>query len=82
MRVLVNYVLRDGCWQVHCVAEDDARSPISDRITVEASGAGPGEIQRTATALRHWGRGSSFIDVNHEGRKLLHIWTLPRPGRS
>ena len=84
MRILVNFMHRDG-WSVHCLAPD-CKTLVSQRVTVrteatllrllKASGATPAEmdeIERDMKQQGRGGRGSTFIEVNETGRRLLRI---------
>jgi hypothetical protein len=85
MRTLVNFQNRDG-WSVHCLAAD-CQTPVSGWVTVrtqetllrllKASGATPSDMDEIERDISRWGRGSIFIDVNENGRRLLRI--LPQP---
>jgi hypothetical protein len=44
---------------------------------LKASGATPGELEEIERDIQRWGRGSTFIEVNEIGRRLLRI--LPQP---
>jgi hypothetical protein len=86
MRILVNFMHRDG-WSLHCVAADclapDCKTLVSQWVTVrtdetllrllKASGATPVQLEEVARDMERWGRGSTFIDCNDTGRRLLRI---------
>jgi hypothetical protein len=69
-------------WFIHCLAAD-ARTLISGRVMVrteetllpllKASGATPAQMDEMADDMRRMGRGSTFIEVNEVGHKLLRI---------
>jgi hypothetical protein len=81
MRILVNFMHRDG-WSVHCLAPD-CKTPISQWVTIQteetllrlfkASGATPAEMEEIERDMKQQGRGSTFIEVNETGRRLLCI---------
>ena len=81
MRILVNYMHRDG-WSVHCLAHD-CQTLVSGWVTVrteatllrllKASGATPAEMDEIERDMKQQGRGSTFIEVNETGRRLLRI---------
>ena|ERR1700733_988250 len=81
VRILVNFMHRDG-WSVHCLAAD-ARTLISGWVMVrtnetllrllKASGATTAQMDEIADDMRRMGRGSTFIEVNDVGYKLLRI---------
>ncbi len=81
MRILVNFMHRDG-WSVHCLAED-ARTPISPFVNMEkqstmlrllrASGATDEDIASLEADIRRWNRGSVWINVAEQGKKLLRL---------
>ena len=85
MRILVNFMNRDG-WSIHCLASD-CQTLVSQWVTVrtgatllrllKASGATVAEMEEIERDISRWGRGSSFIEVNEIGRRLLRI--LPQP---
>jgi hypothetical protein len=90
MRILVNFQHRDHwvvhCWVVYCLAAD-CHTLISQWVTVrtnatllrllQASGASPTELDEIERDMKQQGRGSTFIEVNETGRRLLRI--LPQP---
>jgi hypothetical protein len=81
LTVIVNFMHRDG-WSVHCLAED-AKTSISPFLTVKqystlirllrACGASDEKIVEVERDMARWGRGSSWLVVNEQGRKLLRI---------
>jgi hypothetical protein len=85
MRVLVNFMYRDT-WSVHCLAED-AKTLISGWVTVrtdatllrllKCAGASAGQMDEIERDMKQQGRGSTLIEVNETGRRLLRI--LPQP---
>jgi hypothetical protein len=72
---------RDG-WSVHCLAAD-ARTPISPRLEMakestilrpfRASGATDETIAEVEADIRRWRRGSVWLEVSEEGKKLLRL---------
>jgi hypothetical protein len=92
MRILVNFMHRDG-WSVHCLA-GDCKTLISGWVTVrtegtllrllKASGATTAETDEIEHDMKQQGRGSTFIEVNEIGHRLLpltpgHYAQLRRP---
>jgi hypothetical protein len=81
VRILVNFMHRDG-WSIHCLAAD-CHTLVSQWVTVrteatllrllKASGAKPAELEEIERDMKQQGRGSTFIDVNETGRRLLRI---------
>jgi hypothetical protein len=81
MRILVNFMQRND-WHIHCLAED-CKTRVSEWITVrrdetllrllQACGATPAELGEVARSMVRLGRGSTYIDVNETGRRLLRI---------
>ena len=75
----------DG-WAVHCLASDcqtlvSQWSPSAPRKTLlrllKASGGSPAEMEEIECDMKQQGLGSTFIEVNETGRRLLRI--LPQP---
>jgi hypothetical protein len=85
MRILVNFMHRDH-WNIHCLAPD-CKTLISGWVTVrteetllrllKASGATTAELEEIERDVKQQGRGSTLIDINEIGRRLLRI--LPQP---
>jgi hypothetical protein len=81
MRILINFRHRSG-WSIHCLAPD-CKTLVSPWLTVQedetllrvlaASGATPAQLDEVVKDMRRWGRGSTFIDINDAGRRLLRI---------
>jgi hypothetical protein len=81
MRILINFRHRSG-WSIHCLAPD-CKTLVSPWLTVQedetllrvlaASGATPAQLDEVVKDMRRWGRGSTFIEVNDAGRRLLRI---------
>jgi hypothetical protein len=81
MRILVNFMNRDG-WSVHCMAPD-CRTLISQWVTVrteetllrllKASSATTAQMEEIERDIARWVRGSTLIDVNETGLRLLRI---------
>jgi hypothetical protein len=81
LRILVNFQHRE-VWWIHCLAED-ARTLISEWVMVRtdatllhlfrACGATPDEMDEIERNMKRWGGGSTFIDANEVGCKLLRI---------
>ena len=81
MRILVNYIHRDGWW-VHAIAED-ASTPIGEYVSVkdEATlirllryvGATDADIDLVHEDIRRGSRGGIWIDLEPGRRNLLRI---------
>jgi hypothetical protein len=81
MRILVNFMNRDG-WSVRCMAPD-CQTLISQWGTVrteetllrllKANGATTAQMKEIERDIALWGRGSTLIDVNETGLRLLRI---------
>ena len=82
MRVIVNFMLRDGMWLVHCIA-DDAKTVISpmQRIAEQDTlihllryvGANDDEIQELQEISRQSSHGSVFITLKAGRKNILRI---------
>jgi hypothetical protein len=82
MRILVNFQHR-GDWSIHCLAAADCKTLVSQWVTVrtdetlvrllKASGATLAELDEIQRDMKQQGRGSTFIEVNEIGRRLLRI---------
>jgi hypothetical protein len=81
VRILVNFMYRNG-WSIHCLAED-AKTPISPLLKIaqqstmlrllRASGATDANMEEIEQKMARLGRGSVWIDVTDEGKKLLRL---------
>jgi hypothetical protein len=81
MLILVNFMLRDG-WLVHCIA-DDAKTPISPflRVASESTllrllrfcGATEKTMAEVERDMARWGRGSVWVNVTEDGKRLLRL---------
>jgi hypothetical protein len=81
VRILVNYMHRGG-WVVHCLAED-AQTGISPMLQIaeestllrllRASGTTDEEMEEIERDMRQMARGSTWINVSDQGRKLLRL---------
>ncbi|WP_148210157.1 hypothetical protein [Candidatus Korobacter versatilis] len=84
MRVLLNFVSRKTL-TIHTMAED-CRTRIGPFLDVQSSatllrllryiGANDRAIADYEFAMRSWGQGSVFVDINDAGLKLLQIRPL------
>ena len=89
MRILVNFMHRDG-WSVHCLAPD-CQTLVSQWVTLDteetllrllkASGATMAELEEIERDMKQQGWGSTFIEVNETGRRLLRIGVASSPPR-
>lgn len=81
MRILVNFMHRNG-WSIHCLAED-AKTVIGPRLEIakestmirllRASGATDADMVEIRRDIEWRGRGSVWIEVADEGKKLLRL---------
>jgi hypothetical protein len=81
MQILVNFMRRDG-WSVHCIGADH-RTRISPWISIakestllrllRASGATEENMAEVEADIARWSRGSIWIDVTEQGKKLLRL---------
>jgi hypothetical protein len=81
VRILVNFMHRNG-WSIHCLA-DDARTVIGPRLDMakeatmlrllRASGATDENMEEIEQKMARMGRGSVWIDVTDEGKRLLRL---------
>jgi hypothetical protein len=81
VRILLNFMYRDG-WSVHCIGPDhriqispwfDVASESVLRRLLRASGATEAIMADVEADIRRWNRGSVWIDVLEQGKRLLRL---------
>jgi hypothetical protein len=81
VRILVNFMHRDG-WSVHCIGPNHQTqtSPWLDVASegtllrlLRAAGATEDTMAEVEADIRRWNRGSVWIDVSEQGKKLLRL---------